>query len=64
LAEWISNSLHAALTPQNISSGFRVARIYPFDRTKLDGKMTPSAAFEENHMQEDLIPTSFTIKEL
>jgi hypothetical protein len=38
LAEWISKSLHAALTAQNIRSRFRAARIYPFDRTKLDGK--------------------------
>jgi hypothetical protein len=39
LVEWISKSLHAALTPQNIASGFRTARIYPFDMTKLDGKI-------------------------
>jgi hypothetical protein len=64
LAEWISKSLHVALTPQNIASGFRAIGISPFDRTKLDGKMTPSAAFEENHMQDDLTPTSFTIQEL
>jgi hypothetical protein len=64
LAEWISKSLYAALTPQNISSRFRAARIYLFDMTKFDGKMTPSAAFEENHMQEDLTQISFTIEEL
>jgi hypothetical protein len=64
LAEWISKSLHAALTSQNIRSGFRAAGIYPFDRTKIDGKMMPSVGFEDNQMHEDLNSNTFSIEEL
>jgi hypothetical protein len=64
LAKWISKSLHAALTPQNIRSGFRAAGIYPFDMTKIDGKMTPSVGFEDNQKHEDLNSNTFSIEEL
>lgn len=64
LAEWISKSLCAALTPQNIRSGFRAAGIYLFDKTKLDGNMTPSVGFEDNQMHEDLNSNTFSIHEL
>jgi hypothetical protein len=47
LAQWISKSLRAALTPQNIQSGFRTIGIWPFDSHKMDNKMTPTAAFTE-----------------
>jgi hypothetical protein len=47
LAQWISKSLKAALTPQNIQSGFRATGIWPYDNKKMGSKMTPSAAYRE-----------------
>jgi hypothetical protein len=47
LAQWISKSLRAALTPHNIQSGFRATGIWPFDSHKMDNKMTPATAFTE-----------------
>ena len=47
LAQWISKSLKAVLTPQNIQSGFRTTRIWPYDNQKMDSKMIPSTAYRE-----------------
>lgn len=45
LAQWISKSLLTTLTPQNIRSGFKTTGIWPYDSSKMQGKMGAACAY-------------------
>ena len=46
LVTWVSLALRKALTPTNIQSGFRGARIWPLNLEAMRGKMGPSEVFK------------------
>jgi hypothetical protein len=48
LAHWVSLGLRRALTPQNIKSGFRSTRIFPFDKATLNQHFGLNASYEHS----------------
>jgi hypothetical protein len=45
LAQWVDLALKRALSPLNITKGFRTTGIWPFNSAAMEGKMGPSAQF-------------------
>ena len=48
LCKWISRALKAALTPNNITAGFRSTGIWPLDRIATIQRMEAAVGFKSN----------------